>query len=402
MYRKTYIEINLDNLCHNINNIVTTFDNYKYYIGVIKGNAYGHGEYIAKYITKCGINYLAVSSLEEAINTRKYIDKDFPILCLQPINLDYIEEIIKYNITICISNINDFNRLNKMELKETIKFHLKLNTGMNRLGISNITEVTKIFNESQKNNKLNFEGIFSHLCTNGVFDSLYSNQIKKFKQLASNIDLSKIKIVHIGRSTTLDFHDKLDFCNGVRIGIMMYGISSTFPNNNGLKNKLRNLKYSCIRKKYNLPIPNQFVKTNLKQSLSLKSEIIEIQKVNTLDYVGYGSNTRLEQDGYVATIPIGYSDGLLTNYDNFYVYINNKKYKVIGSINMGMISILVDSSVKIGDIVTIINNEVNYKVIAKCFNVSPYVLLTNLNRYIPRVYIKNKKIIKRIEVYHEV
>ena len=94
MYRKTYIEINLDNLCHNINNIVSTFDNYKYYIGVIKGNAYGHGEYISKYIIENGLNYLAVSTLEEAINTRKYIDKDFPILCLQPINLDYIEEII--------------------------------------------------------------------------------------------------------------------------------------------------------------------------------------------------------------------------------------------------------------------------------------------------------------------
>ena len=59
MYRKTYIEVNLDNLCHNIKNITDTFNDYKYYIGVIKGNAYGHGEYIAKYITECGINYLA-------------------------------------------------------------------------------------------------------------------------------------------------------------------------------------------------------------------------------------------------------------------------------------------------------------------------------------------------------
>lgn len=397
MYRKTYIEINLDNLCHNINNIVSTFDNYKYYIGVIKGNAYGHGEYIAKYIIENGINYLAVSTLEEAINTRKYIDKDFPILCLQPINLDYIEEIINNNITICISNINDFNRLNKMNLKTPIKFHLKLNTGMNRLGISNISDVNKIFNESFKNNKLEFEGIFTHLCTNGVYDSLYDKQIKKFKQLTSEIDLSKLKIVHVGRSTTLDFFDKLDICNGVRIGIMMYGISSTFPSTNGFRNKLRNIKYERIREKYNLPIPNKSCKTNLKQALSLKSEVIEIQKVKAGDYVGYGSNTRIETEGYLATIPIGYSDGILTNYNNFYVYINNKKYKVIGSVNMGMISILVDDTIKIGDIVIIINDEINYKTLAKSFNVTPYVLLTNLNRSIPRIYIKNNKIIKEIE-----
>ena len=191
MYRKTYIEINLDSLCHNIKNIVNTFNNYKYYIGVIKGNAYGHGEYISKYITQCGINYLAVSTLEEAINTRKYVDKDFPILCLQPISLEYINEIIKNNITICISNIEYFNKLKELKLKKTIKFHLKLNTGMNRLGISNIDEVNQIFNDENEN--LEFEGIFTHLCTNGVYDNLYDKQVKKFKELTSEIDLSKIK-----------------------------------------------------------------------------------------------------------------------------------------------------------------------------------------------------------------
>lgn len=396
MYRKTYIEVNLDNLCHNIKNITETFNDYKYYIGVIKGNAYGHGEYIAKCITECGINYLAVSTLEEAINVRKYVDKDFPILCLQPISLDYVDEIIKYNITICISDIDYFNKLKDMKLKKNIKFHLKLNTGMNRLGINNIDEVNEIFNTDIKN--LEFEGIFTHLCTNGVYDDLYNKQIKMFKHLTSKIDLSKIKIVHVARSTTLDFYDKLDICNGCRIGIMMYGISSTFPNTNGLRNKLRNLKYKNIRKKYNLPIPNKFCKTNLKQALSLKSEVIDIQKVNFGDYVGYGSNTKIFEDGFIATIPVGYSDGLLTNYNNLYVYINNKKYKVIGSINMGMITVLVDERVKIGDIVTVISNEINYKSVASNFKVSPYVLLSNLSKSLPRVYIKDNEIIKEIEV----
>ena len=396
MYRKTYIEVNLDNICHNVKNIVETFNDYEYYIGVIKGNAYGHGEYISKYITECGINYLAVSTLEEAINVRKYISNDFPILCLQPIDLEFIDEIIKNNITICINNFDYFNKLNKMKLKDKIKFHLKLNTGMNRLGISNVNEVNKIFNTNNKN--LEFEGIFTHLCTNGVYDNLYDKQIKEFKRLTSEIDLNKIKIVHIGRSTTLDFYDKLEMCNGIRIGIMLYGISSTFPSNEGIRNQLRNIKYENIRKKYNLPIPNKNCKTNLKQALSLKSEIIDIQKVKKGDYVGYGSTNKVDSDGFIATIPIGYSDGILTNYNNFYVYINNKKYKVIGSINMGMISVFVDGSVKIGDIVTIINNEFDYKKMAKVFNVSPYVLLTSLSKTLPRIYLKDNKVVKEIEV----
>ncbi|MBQ2946970.1 MAG: alanine racemase [Bacilli bacterium] len=394
MHRETYIEINLDKLCNNINNIINTFNDYQYYIGVIKGNAYGHGESISKYIIKNGINYLAVSTLEEALNIRKYIDNTFPILCLQPIDIKYIEKVIDNNITVCVSNIDYFNNLKNIETKTPIKFHLKLNTGMNRLGVNNSNEVKKIYEDCKSCNNLEFEGIFTHLCSSGVYDSLYYEQIKRFKTLTEQIDLSKIKIVHIGRSTTLDFHEKLDFCNGVRIGIMMYGISSTFPNNNGIKNKLRNLKYSYIRRKNKLPIPNKDCKTNLKQCLTLKSKVIEIQKVSIGDQVGYGSNNRMSKNGLVATIPIGYSDGLLTNYKNFYVKINSKKYSVIGTINMGMISVLVDENVKVGDIVTIIDENDNYKKIASFFNVSPYILMTSLNKNIPRIYIKDNKIVK--------
>ena len=394
MHRETYIEINLDKLCHNVNNIIETFNDYQYYIGVVKGNAYGHGEYISKYIIESGINYLAVATLDEALNVRKYVDKSFPILCLQPIDLKYIKEIIDNNITMCVSNIEYFNNLKNIETNTPIKFHLKLNTGMNRLGISNPNEVNKIFEDSKECNNLIFEGIFTHLSSSGVYDSLYDEQIKRFKELTEQIDLSKIKIVHIGRRTTLDFHQNLDFCNGVRIGIMMYGISSTFPSNSGIKAKLRNLKYSYIRNKNKLSIPNSECRTDLKQCLTLKSKVIDIQSVKVGDQIGYGSNNRMTKNGLVATIPIGYSDGLLTNYKNFYVKINDKKYDVTGSINMGMISVLVDESVKVGDIVTLIDENDNYKRIASFFNVSPYVLMTSLNKNIPRIYIKDNKIVK--------
>ncbi len=143
MYRNTCLEIDLDKLEKNVKNIINTFDGYKYYIGVVKGNAYGYGEYISKYITEAGINYLAVSSLEEAINVRKYV-KDTPILCLEPISLEYIDEIIKYNITICISNYEYYEELKRIKLNKLVKFHLKLNTGMNRLGINDNELVNKI------------------------------------------------------------------------------------------------------------------------------------------------------------------------------------------------------------------------------------------------------------------
>ena len=396
MYRNTYLEINLNKLEENIENIVNTFNGYKYYIGVVKGNAYGYGEYISKYIVNSGINYLAVASLEEAINVRKYV-KETPILCLEPISLEYIEEIIKYNITICISNYEYYEELKKLKFDKVIKFHLKLNTGMNRLGINDKELVNNIYREKDSIKNLYMEGIFTHLATSGVYDTLYKKQIDRFKYLVSDIDLNKIDIVHVGRSCTLDFFPKLDFCNGVRIGIMMYGVGSTFPvYRSGLLGKLQHIKRDKFYKSNNLPIPYQKAKIKPIGSLSLKSEVIDIQKVKAGDYVGYGSNNKVSVDGFIAVIPLGYSDGINTSYNNLKVKINDKEYSVIGTINMGMMTILVDDSIKIHDAVTIIDDNISYKKIAKSFKISPYSLLTNLRREIPRVYYKDGKIVKVI------
>lgn len=395
MYRNTYVEVNLDNIVSNVKNIIKKYDNYKYYIGVIKGHAYGHGEYIAKYIIENGINYLAVSSLDEAIETRKYIPLEFPILCLEPIPLDYIDKAIENNITLTISNIEYYEELKKKKVK--VKFHLKLNTGMNRLGMSEITDIEKVYDETINNeNDLEMEGIYTHLATNGVYDKLYKNQIDRFIYLTSTIDLEKIKIVHVGRSTTLDFFPKLSFANGVRIGIMMYGIKSTFPSDKGIRNKLRNWKYKKIREKYNLPIPYTENDLELKQAFSLYSQVIDIVGVKRGDTVGYGSRNIISKNGFIATIPLGYADGISTNYKKIEVNINGKKYPVVGTINMGMMTILVDKNVSLYDKVEVISENDSYKEKARNMGVTPYVFMTGINNNVGRVYIKDKKVIKVI------
>ena len=97
MFRKTYVEVNIDNLKNNVKNIVDYYKDYDYYFGVVKGNCYGHGvTYVINELIDSGVNYLAVSSLEEALEARN-INKKIPILCLEPINLDYIDICIKIN-----------------------------------------------------------------------------------------------------------------------------------------------------------------------------------------------------------------------------------------------------------------------------------------------------------------
>ena len=106
MYRKTYVEVNIDNLKNNVKNIVNYYNNYKYYFGVVKGNCYGHGiTYVINELIESGVNYLAVSTLEEALEARK-INKKIPILCLEPIRLEYIDICIKNSITITVHDYN--------------------------------------------------------------------------------------------------------------------------------------------------------------------------------------------------------------------------------------------------------------------------------------------------------
>lgn len=394
MYRNNHIEIDTDTIKKNVSNIIKTFDNYKYYIGIVKGNAYGYGEYISKYIVEAGINYLAVSNLQEGISVRKYVDA--PILCLEPIDIKYIDEAIKNNITLCVNSYEYYMKVKQLNKK--IKFHLKLNTGMNRLGIKEKDTVTKIFNDSTSDENMELEGVFTHVATSGVYDKYYQKQVDKFKELLSEVDLSKIKIIHLGRSCCLDFHPKVDICNGVRIGIMMYGVGSTFTNFSGIKGRLKKIKLEWFRRKNNLPPVNYEKKVDVNGGLSLYSTVIDVQKVEPGEIVGYGTKYITKEKGYVAVIPLGYADGILTNYTDAFVKINDRKYEIIGSINMGMITILVDENVHVDDKVTVIDQNISYKKYGAKFNVSPYIFLTNLRREIPRRYISNGKIDKEVYI----
>ncbi len=156
MYRKTYLEVDCDKLKNNIINIKQNYPDYDYYFGVVKANAYGHGGYIINSLIEGGINYLAVSSLEEAIKLRKY-NTEIPILILEPIHLEFLDKCIKYNLTITVSNLEYFKELLSIELPNQLKFHIKLETGMTRLGINSSKDLNELYCNISKNSNLFLE-----------------------------------------------------------------------------------------------------------------------------------------------------------------------------------------------------------------------------------------------------
>lgn len=387
MYRKTYVEIDENILEKNIEAIVNKYDGYQHYIGVVKNNAYHHGIKIVNTLISAGINYLAVSSLEEALDIRKY-NLEIPILILEPISLEYIDDCINNNLTLTLENKDYVDNLCKLKLIDKLKVHLKIDSGMNRLGFKNKKEVKEVYELLKKTKNIIVEGIYTHLATSGVNDYYYDKQINCFKELTSEIDLEEIPIVHVDRSLTLVKHKKLDFVNGVRLGIVMYGFNNSTKINKGFKAFLREVKRNRFLKKYNVSETIRENDLDVKPVFKLYSSVLSVRKVSKGDIVGYDALYKVNEDGYIATIPCGYADGVTKAFK--YVWIKNKLYEIVAD-SSDMIMVLVDKKVKIDDKVEIIGDNINIRDVCKRVGLNSYQLFNQIQNRVVRVYKKDNE-----------
>ena len=389
--KEKYIEINIDNLKHNVNTILNKYNDYDYYIGVLKGDAYGHGEYIVNELLNDGINYFAVATIKEALDIRKY-NKDVPILLLEPISLEKIDLCINNNLTLTLHNIDYVKKLISI-LNNNIKIHIKIDSGMGRLGFNDKFALKETIDILKNNKFINIEGIYSHFATIGVFDKKWDNQIHNFKDITSLIDINSIPIRHMGSSITLLTHPKIDFTNGIRIGTIMYGYNITYRlDNNGLKNRLRYIRNIIKQKKLNISQTYINVDLDLLPCMKFYTSILDIKKINKSESIGYGANVILKKDTYIGIIPIGYNNGIGTNNIDRFVIINNKKYKVL-SIGMNMSFIELDNDININDKVIILDNKnITIGMLGRFTNRTFHEMLLNIGKNNERRYIKNNNI----------
>lgn len=394
MFRKTYVEVNIDNLKNNVKNIVNNYNKYNYFIGVVKGNCYGHGvTYVINELIESGINYLAVSSLEEALEARN-VNKKIPILCLEPIAIEYLDICIKNKITITVHDYNYAKKLIEKNINKKIKIHLKIDSGMNRLGFKDKNELNEIYEKLKENKNIELEGIYTHFATLGINDKEWDNQLNKFKYLTEDINLSEIPIVHLAKSAAFIDHPKIDFCNGIRLGIAMYGYDPNPKyNTNGIKNKLRQIKRNILRKKNKVSETTTKIPFELKSAFKMYTELIQIKKVKKGEFVGYGAMYRADEDITIGIMPVGYDDGIFRKSTGRYVSIKNKRYKIIGDVGMGMTAVKIDDSIEITDRVTLIGDNIPIKEVATHNGTSIYETMCNIGKTIPRVYVKDDEIV---------
>ncbi len=370
---RSWIEINLDNLEHNINEIKKIISDRTDIMAVVKANAYGHGMIkIAKKLNSIGIYNFAVATLEEGIDLRKNNIKG-DILILGYTDFSNLEYVVKYDLIQTIVDYNYSLKIKELPL-DKIKCHIKINTGMNRIGEA-YNDLDKLF-KIYENDKLDILGTYSHLCvadSNKEEDILFTNkQIERFDECIKKLKINGYNPgkVHIQSSYgTLNYSNlNYDF---VRIGILMYGVNSST---------------SSYQSRH----------LNIKPVLSIKARITSIKRIDKGEAISYGRTFIADNKMNLASIGIGYADGIprsLSNKD-MVVKVKDEYKKVIGRICMDQLVIDITGlkDVCIGDIVTLIGNddEIKAEVLADKINTITNELLCRLGSRLKIVEVMNK------------
>lgn len=360
-YRDTWIQINLDH----INTNIKTIQEYtqKEIFCVLKANAYSHGDIqIAREAKECGCPYVCVSSLDEAMALR---NKGFDgnILILGYIRSHDIAVAITNNITVTAVSLAWIKEICELTCDLTnLKLHLKIDTGMNRIGMKNINDITTGI-QLLTNRNVHIEGIFTHYHSADSEDkSACIKQKNWFHHVLDTLDYPFQWIHSSNSDASLSFKDERS--NAVRTGLAIYGIKGVECN------------------------------IHLQPCLSLYSRISCIKKINPNESVGYGATYQSKKEEIIATIPIGYGDGFIRANQGRFVCINAHPYEIVGRVCMDQCMIKVDQMYPIGTKVEIIGDFIPVEQMAKELHTIPYEVLCILNDRIPKVFIKNGNFIE--------
>lgn len=363
----TVLEVNLNAILHNINVHKAMLKPETKMMAMVKAYSYGLGGYeIAEFLQHHHIDYLGVAYADEGVNLRKE-GITAPIMVMNPEQHSY-DIIIEYNLEPEIYSFRVLDLFNKQLVRKGIhqKFpiHIKLETGMHRLGFK--TDELPELIEKLKSMNVTVQSIFSHLSSadDPSEDEYTRTQIRIFDQNSSTLvdGLGYRPIRHILNSAGITRYTDYQF-DMVRIGIGMVGISR-----------------------------EQSVQKQLRRAVTFKTVISQISEVCAGDSIGYNRRYKTEKDTRIATIPVGYADGIPRLIGNRVgnVGINQKLQPIVGNICMDMMMIDVDNaSVNEGDEVIIFNGTPSLEEFSSYCQTIPYEVLTSISRRVKRIYIKD-------------
>ena len=363
----TVLEINLNAILHNINVHKSLLKPETKMCAMVKAYSYGLGGYeIAEFLQHHHIDYLGVAYADEGVDLRKN-GITTPILVMNPEQGSY-DVIIDYNLEPEIYSLRVLelfaNQLQLKGIQQKYPIHIKVETGMHRLGFKE-HEIDELVENLKKYN-VKVASIFSHLSSADVpeEDDYTMEQIHTFQRVSSKISeaLGYQPIRHILNTAGITYYSDYQF-EMVRIGIGMVGISA-----------------------------NPEVKKQLQSAVTFKTVISQISEVKQGESIGYNRKYKAEKDTRIATIPVGYADGIprLIGNKKGFVGIQNQKVSIVGNICMDMLMVdLQNIKAKEGDEVIIFNGNPTLEEFSGYCQTIPYEVLTSISRRVKRIYIKD-------------
>ena len=355
MYRNTWMEIDLDALYENIERIRKKCG--KRLIAVVKAGGYGCGDLaVAKTAIKAGAKMLAVSSVDEALILRNK-GYDGKLLILGHSDPEDVSVMVREKISAPAYSLNWVRRIVEQNC-HGLHVHIKVDTGMNRIGFREIGEIRQAMRILEANHCV-IEGIFTHFACADTSPEKTEMQFQRFHDIVSALDYP-FKWIHCDNSDAAVSLDE-KFTNAFRLGISMYGISS-------------------YMKDLNYPI-------------SLYSRIFLVKKVPAGESIGYGATYTTKEEEWIGTMPIGYADGFIRQNQNRMVYCCGEYVPIAGRICMDQTMLRLPYQMKEGTEVEIFGPHINIETMAKDLNTIPYEILCLISDRVTRVYKRNGQVV---------
>ena len=363
---ETVLEINLNAISHNLTFYKSKLDPKTKMMVMVKAFGYGNGGFeIAKLLEHHKVDYLGVAFADEGISL-KNAGIRVPIMVLNPETTSFTA-IIQHHLEPEIYSVKGLKAFLKIAEQKKLKhfpIHIKIDTGMHRLGFEedNLEDLIQIL---KGNETVQIKSILSHMATSDDLnhDAFSKSQIALFEKLSTKIqtELNIKPIRHILNTSGIANYPEAQY-DMVRLGIGLYGIS----NDEEEQKELENVG-------------------------TLKSVISQIRTIDKGESVGYGRRFIADRSTKVATIPIGYADGIHRSWGNGvgYVTINGKQAKIIGSICMDMLMVdVTDIDCKEGNTVIVFGENPTVPFMAKQLNTIPYEILTSISQRVKRVFFR--------------
>ena len=371
MLYQTHARIHLDNIRHNIQGIRQAIGAERKLLVSVKANAYGHGAVpVARLAEDSGVDWLSVATVPEGMELRQ-AGIHLPILKFSPLFAEEMEAALQAELTLTVCEPSNVELLEKtcLRIKRRANVHLKVDTGMGRIGVAAEEAAALAAFIENKCPSLHLQGVFTHLPVSDESDPTYTQQqIERFKSVVDAIQRAigrQVELVHCANSGAVLAHPD-GWLDLVRAGIMVYGY---YPDADTPRS-----------------IP-------LKPGLSFLTRVSFLKKVAAGTSIGYGRTWLAPQDTWIATFSAGYADGfnrLLSNRGR--VLINGRSYPIAGRVCMdqSMADLGPETEVRVGDEVVLIGKsgeqEITCDEMARLLGTITYEITCQINARVPRIY----------------